>query len=180
MILSTDQLLKLVKSKNLVRGLSQRELKKPEGSGFDLRVGEIYQAQGDGYLGIDERKTPKEKLLAVYDPQKPKKINIKPGVLYLVKTIEVVNQPENIQVVVRPRSTLTRSGINLLCAFGSPGYKGHFTLGLVNIGGLSFTLEMGARFCHAVFFEIKGKTLIPYRGQWQGGRVSAREKEKQI
>lgn len=180
MILSTDQLLKLVKNKNLVQGLSRRELKNPEGGGFDLRVGEIYQTQGSGYLGVEERKTPTEKLVGVYNPNKPRKIKLKPGQLYLVKTVEVINQPRNIQVVVRPRSTLARSGINLLCAFGSPGYKGHFTFGLVNIGARPFTLEMGARFCHAVFFEIRGKTLVPYRGQWQGGRVSARKKEKQI
>lgn len=180
MILSTQKLLQLVKEKKLVEGLAERELKNPEGGGFDLRVGEIYQTEGGGYLGIEQRKTPKERLLATYDPKKVKKINIKPGQLYLIKTIEVINQPENIQVIVRPRSTLARSGLTLLCAFGFPGYRGHFTFGLVNVGGLPFTLEMGARFCHAVFFEIKGKTLVPYRGQWQGGRVSARQKEKQI
>jgi len=65
-------------------------------------------------------------------------------------------------------------------AFGSPGYKGQFNFGIMNIGGLKFILEMGARIAHAGFFEVKGQTLVPYRGQWQGGRVSARRREKQI
>lgn len=180
MILSTAELLKLVEQENLVENLSERELKNPEGAGFDLRLGEIYEAKGSGYLGIEERRTPAEKLIAVYKPGITKKISLRPGKLYLVKTVEVINQPENIQVVVRSRSTLARSGIALLCAFGSPGYHGHFAFGLVNVGGLRFTIEMGSRFCHAAFFEVKGKTLVPYRGQWQGGRVSARRKEKQI
>lgn len=180
MILSTSELLKLVKEKNLVENLSERELKNPEGCGFDLRAGELYELSGSGYLGIEERKTPQEKLIAKYDPDKVAKVILKPGRYYMVKTIEKINQPENIQVVVRPRTTLIRSGIYLGVAFGSPGYKGQFNFGIENIGGLKFTLEMGSRIAHAMFFEIKGETLVPYRGQWQGGRVSARRKEKQI
>ena len=38
MILATSELLKLVKEKNLVENLSERELKNPEGCGFDLGV----------------------------------------------------------------------------------------------------------------------------------------------
>ena len=180
MILSTAELLKLVKQKNLVENLSQRELKNPEGAGFDLRLGEIYETKGSGYLGIEKRKTPVEKLIAKYDVGKIKKVKIKPGKLYLIKTVETINQPEDLQVIVQGRSTLARSGISLLYAYGSPGYRGPFTFGLVNVGGLPFELELGARFAHAGFFEVKGKTLVPYRGQWQGGRVSARRKEKQI
>ena len=172
MILATSHLLKLVKSKKLVENLSERELKNPEGAGFDLRAGEIFELSGSGYLGINERKTPAEKLVA--------KFILKPGKYYMVKTIETINQPENIQVLVKPRGTLLRSGVYLFTAYGGPGYKGQFNFGIMNLGRLKFTLEMGARFAHVGFFEVKGKTLVPYRGQWQGGRVSARKKEKQI
>lgn len=180
MILSTEELLKLVAKKNLVENLSKRELDNPEGAGFDLRIGELYELSGNGYLGIDERKTPKEKLVASYNPTKVHKVSLKPGKYYLAATIEKINQPQDIQVLVRPRTTLIRSGVLLLAAFGSPGYNGKFTFGLINIGGLKFTIEMGSRFAHATFLEIKGKTLVPYRGQWQGGRIAARKKEKQI
>lgn len=180
MILGTDELLRLVKDKKLVENLSQRELKNPEGAGFDLRAGELFELSGSGYLGVDERKTPTEKLIAKYETGKTTKVNLKPGKYYMVKTVETVNQPENIQVMVKPRGTLLRSGVYLFSAFGGPGYKGQFNFGLMNLGGLKFTLEMGARIAHFVFFEVKGKTLVPYRGQWQGGRVSARKKEKQI
>lgn len=180
MILGTSELLKLVKNKKLVENLSERELNNPEGAGFDLRIGELYELSGSGYLGIKERKTPTEKLVAKYKEGKLVKVNLEPGKYYLAKTVETINQPENVQVMVRPRKTLTSSGILFSGAFGAPGYKGQHVYGLVNIGGFKFTLEMGARFLHAVFFEVKGKTLVPYRGQWQGGRVSARKKEKQV
>ena len=36
MILGINELLRLVKEENLIEGLSERELKTPEGTGFDL------------------------------------------------------------------------------------------------------------------------------------------------
>ena len=38
---------------------------------------------------------------------------------------------------------------------------------------------MGARFVHVIFHEIKGSGS-QYRGQWQGGRVTTRRKERQV
>ena len=42
MILGITKLLELVREKKLVENLCERELKNPEGAGFDLRIGEIY------------------------------------------------------------------------------------------------------------------------------------------
>jgi len=38
---------------------------------------------------------------------------------------------------------------------------------------------MGARFVHIQFSEVKGGGSM-YRGQWQGGRVTTKKKEKQV
>ena len=51
MILGPKKLLQLVKTKKLVEGLSERELTNPEGAGFDLRVGEVYEISGNAFLG---------------------------------------------------------------------------------------------------------------------------------
>lgn len=180
MILGTQELLKLVKEKNLVEGLSQRELKRPTGTGFELRLGELFEIRGPGFLGIEDRQTPTEKSLAKYDPRKTTKILLKPGQFYLAQTVETVKQTENLQIVMFPRSSLFRSGLLLLSSFGDPGWQGKLTFGLINLHNQPFTIEMGARFVQINFFEIKGKILKPYQGQWQGGRVSARKKEKQV
>ncbi|PIW91012.1 MAG: hypothetical protein COZ91_02770, partial [Candidatus Nealsonbacteria bacterium CG_4_8_14_3_um_filter_39_7] len=71
MILGIKELHKLVKEKKLVEGLCERELNNPEGAGFDLRIGEIYELEGAGFLGVEERKTPEIKSLAKYDSEKP-------------------------------------------------------------------------------------------------------------
>lgn len=180
MIFSTAELLKLVRSRKIVENLDARELTNPEGAGFDLRIGELYEVTGSGYLGLTERKTPREKLIAKYNPKKLTRAIIKPGRYYLTKTLETVNTPDNVVIQFKPRRTLIQSGILLLTAFCPPGYHGPLYFGMKNIGGLKFTVELGSRFAHAVFFQVKGKTLVPYRGQWQGGRATARKKEKQI
>jgi len=179
MILGIEQLLELVKEKKLVENLSERELKNPEGAGFDFRIGEIYSISGKGFLGIEERETPKAKLLLKYNPKKKQTFVFKPGKYYLMKTIEKVNTPENIMILFRQRSTLHRSGIMIFTANVSPGYKGELVFGIANSGPCLVEIELGARVVYAMFHEVKGKTSL-YRGQWQGGRVTTEKKEKQV
>lgn len=179
MILGVKELLKLVKEKKLVENLSERELINPEGAGFDFRIGEIYSISGKGFLGIEERETPKIKLLAKYNPNKKQSFLFKSDKYYLMKTIEKVNTPENIMVLFRQRSTLHRSGIMVFTANVSPGYNGELVFGISNLGPCSIEIELGARVIYAMFHEIKGKTNL-YRGQWQGGRVTTKRREKQV
>jgi deoxycytidine triphosphate deaminase len=177
MIVSPKQLLKLVKSKKLVEGLSERELTNPEGAGFDLRLGEVYKISGKAFLGETHRQTPDIESVAVFG--KHKSIKIKPGDFFLVKTIEKINLPLDLSAVILPRTTTFRCGLFLRSGPVQPGYEGELTFGLKNEGPITVEIEMGARFAHILFHEIKG-TGEKYRGQWQGGRVSATKKEKQV
>ncbi len=178
MIIGPKKLLSLVKKINLVENLDQRELINPEGAGFDLRLGEVYQIEGEAYLGIIERETPTIKLIAKYDPNKSSSIIIKPGDYYLVTTIEKVNLPLNICATFIPRTTTFRSGLFLRTGIAQPGYQGKLTFGLKNEGPITVKIDLGARFVFAVFHEVSGATS--YRGQWQGGRITTEKREKQI
>ena len=99
MILGIKELLKLVKEKKLVEKLSERELKNPEGAGFDIRIGELYQVKGEGFLGIGERETPEIKLIAKYDEKKTIASFIgfapadQPKYIMLVKLTEPTSSP---------------------------------------------------------------------------------------
>jgi deoxycytidine triphosphate deaminase len=179
MVLGPKLLLKLVKTKKLVEGLSERELTNPEGAGFDLRLGEVYSISGKAFLGEIHRKTAEIKLIKKYDQKKTYSLKIKPGDFYLVKTIESVNMPNNLTASITPRSTTYRSGLYLRTGNVPPGYCGGLIFGLKNEGPVTVEIEMGARFAHIQFSEVKGGGSM-YRGQWQGGRVTARKKEKQI
>jgi len=179
MILGVDKLHQLVKDKKLVENLCERELNNPEGAGFDLRLGEIYELKSSGFLGIDERKTPDVELIASFKEGEKKSFVFRPGKYYVMKTVEKVNTPPNILILFRPRSTLYRSGITIFTGNASPGYCGELNFGIINLGSYPIKIEMGARLAHAMFYKVEGKTNL-YRGQWRGGRVSAKKKEKQV
>ncbi len=54
MILSPLKVLEL----GLIENLCERELQSPEGVCLDLRVDEVYEIVGEGYLGIEPRRLP--------------------------------------------------------------------------------------------------------------------------
>lgn len=179
MILGSKKLLQLLKTKKLVEGLSERELKSPEGAGFDLRLGEVYKISGNAFLGETHRKTPDVELVQSYREGEKRTITFKPGDFYLVKTIESFNMPDNLTANFKPRTTTFRSGLFLRTGNVAPGYKGPVTFGMKNEGPVTVEIEMGARFVHVQFEEVRGGGSL-YRGQWQGGRVTTTKKEKQI
>ncbi|MFC1750066.1 hypothetical protein ACFL2V_14800 [Pseudomonadota bacterium] len=187
MIISPKKILELNKKHNIISNLCDRELNNPEGAGFDLRVGEVYEISGEGFLGVTERDTPKIKKIA--DIKTHKGITLKPGAYVLVKTIEEVNLPKDpIEINSKkallaqdfyPRTSLQRSGIILLSGKTDPGYHGPLTLALKNLGPCNFKLELGARFANAVFRTMEGPLARKYEGQWKGGRVATKGKETQ-
>ena len=179
MILGPKILLDLVKRKKLVENLAERELTNPEGAGFDLRLGKVYKLKGNSYLGIDERKTPDVILVAEYDPKKVTSITIKPGEFYLTESYEKFNMPLSLAGILKPRTTLQRSGIIARMAVVDPGYSGTVHPALYNAGSATVKIELGARYINVMFMEVKGKGS-QYRGQWQGGRVAATKREKQV
>ncbi len=182
MILGIKKLHELVGEINLVENLCDREMNNPEGAGFDLRMGEVFELEGDGFLGVEERDTPKINSIAKYDSEKPEKENyfvFEPGKYYLIKTIEKVNLPITISGIIFPRTTLFRSGLGLFNGVVQPGYSGELTFGICNLGKSNIKVSFGARVVHITFHEVLGEGN-QYRGQWQGGRVATEGKETQI
>ncbi|MDD4902707.1 MAG: hypothetical protein PHE24_06250 [Patescibacteria group bacterium] len=209
MILGIKELHKLVKEIKLVEGLCDREMNNPEGAGFDLRLGEVYELEGDGFLGVEERQTPVAKLVAKANhPQTPPSKGggqagksplerggaerrgvlpgdnedafiFAPGKYYLIKTMEKVNLPTNLSGIIFPRTTMFRSGIGMFNGIVQPGYSGELTFGVCNLGQSNIKISFGARVAHITFHEVLGSGN-QYKGQWQGGRVSADKKETQI
>ncbi len=180
MILGVDKLLERVEKESLVDNLCERERTNPEGTGFDLRLGEIYELEGEGFLGLENRDTPQAKKIAEFDPEKEETFfEFNPGKYYLITTAETVNLPLDLTAFIVSRTTLFRSGLALFNGAVSPGYCGKLSFALCNLGGQKIKIAMGARIVHITFHEVNGKTNI-YRGQWQGGRVTTDGAEKQV
>lgn len=189
MIIATKKILELNEKYKLLENLDEREAN-PEGTGFDLRVGEVYRLVGEGFLGRTDRKTPDIEKIA--DIKKgDKEVILKPHDYILAKTMEKVNlpgdkisidggEPTYLMLDVYPRSTLQRSGIYFMGTKTDPGYYGELTFALTNLSNSPFRLELGARIANVIFHQVTGDIFRAYDGQWKGGRVSADAKEKQI
>jgi len=177
-ILGIDKVLELIKTRNLIEGLDEKNLNF-EGCGVDIRIGEIYEmTEDEGFLHIETRKTPNFRLLAKFEKGKTIKVKLKPGKTYSATTIEKINTPENLFGWFVPRSTLYKCGIVVQGIRTDPGYKGKFSFILINTSNKDFEIEMGARIANMVFHRVDGKTNL-YKGQWQGGRAFIPKKEIQ-
>lgn len=180
MVLGIDKVLELVQNENLVENLSERELNNPEGTGLDLSVGIISKfVKSTSYLGIDQRSTLNTEIIATLEKDGNRQIILSPQEYILVTTNEIINMPNSLVGIIRPRGTLFRSGIALYTGQVNPGYDGNLTFGMHNCSPFDFTFELGSRIAHILFLEINGKS-VGYRGQWKGGRISAPIMEKQI
>jgi deoxycytidine triphosphate deaminase len=180
MILGHSELHKLIETKKLIKGLSKRDQENPEGCVFDLQLDKVFELKGKTFLGIDERELANVKEVASYNPKKKSSFVFVPQKYYLVKTIEEVNLPDGLANLFVPRSTLFRSGLILLTGMTDPGFHGPLYFGLYNAGPVQVKIELGARIASVIFFEVKGKAVNTYRGQWKGGRDTTKGKEKQI
>ncbi|MBW6451829.1 MAG: hypothetical protein K0B02_03810 [DPANN group archaeon] len=169
-MLGFNKLKELVKEKNIVENLPESEFEKEGGIAFDLRIGEIYELIGSGHMGLNERKTPDTKLIGKFDENKITQIILEPGKYYVIKTIETINCPKDLAFVMIPRSTLYRSGIQILCGVGDPGYSGQCTYGLINLGPKLFTIELGTRIVNIMFYNIDGDAKL-YKGNYLGGNI---------
>lgn len=79
MILGHSELSKLIKTNNLIEGLSKRDLEAPEGCVFDLQLDKVFELKGKAFLGIETRETPETVELAAFSAEKKQTFVFLPG-----------------------------------------------------------------------------------------------------
>lgn len=185
MKISAVRILELNDRYNLIENLSDRERENPEGTGFDLRVGQVHEIVGDSLLGVQERYSSKTNLIGDVEINGNEKVILRPGQFCLVTTMEVISAPvEKIKYdyffpeaylipKVHPRSSLQRGGVSFHATKTDPGYKGKLTFGIKNQGDQDFVFELGARMFNVEFEPVVGEIKRAYSGQHQGGRVTS-------
>lgn len=187
MKISAVRILELNEKHNLIENLCERELQNPEGIDLDLRVGRVEKIVGDSFLGVEERSSAKTELLGDVE-EGNKKITMKPGDYFLVKTIEKINcpaekikydlnEPERFLVPdIRPRVSLQKAGVSLDCSTTNPGYSGQLVFGISNNSQNNFVFELGARMFKIYFEPVIGEMKRKYSGQHQSGRITSQGK----
>jgi deoxycytidine triphosphate deaminase len=190
MPLSALKILELNKEHNLIKGLSDRELNNPEGCGFDLRVGRVEKIDGESFLGVTERSSPKTELIGDIKKDGNKLIVMKPRDYFLVQTIEIITSPSKkvkyeeglplryLMPLVFPRSSLQRGAVSFHATKTDPGYSGKLAFGIKNLGEHDFKFELGSRMFNIIFEPVIGEIKREYSGQHQGGRITSEGKEE--
>ncbi|MCS7106759.1 MAG: deoxyuridine 5'-triphosphate nucleotidohydrolase [Acidilobaceae archaeon] len=130
-------------------------------AGVDLRLCEVEEIEGEGYLGEERRERPAGKRVELAEGV----WRLSPGA-YRVRYCEAVKVPEDAVGLIFPRSSLLRMGAVLHGAVWDPGYNGRGE-GLL-VAHKRIALEKGVRIAQIVFFKLIERAEKLYSGAYQG------------
>lgn len=171
-VLSRERLLELIEATDrpLVTGLVDvRAQVQP--NGVDLTLREVSRYEGGGAIGVDngDRVLPELSPIAFGDDGW---MDLEPGVYHILYN-EVVDIPESLMALGRPRSSLNRCGVTINTAVWDAGYNGRSTSMLVVSNPQGFRVQRDARVMQLVFFGMAEATAEGYRGRYQGENIGS-------
>lgn len=149
----------------LVTGYKDLE-KQLQPNGFDLTLAVIGKHDVKGSIGVDEVHIGRASMVSSeagwYD--------LEPG-SYLLVFSETVHLPKSISALVRPRSSLVRSGVSIHTGVWDAGYTGQSgaMMTVSNPDGLH--LQEGVRIAQMIFLPLTQADEVGYNGQYQNERV---------
>jgi dCTP deaminase len=113
---------------------------------------------------------------ASYDLRAADTVLLEKNTCKLISSLEWVGLPRDLAGTLRCRSSLGRRGVLLGAGFVDPGFRGHLTLCLTNMGATDIEIPKHERVVQMVLQEVKGSTHL-YDGRYQDskGVVGARE-----
>ena len=112
---------------------------------------------------------------ASYDLRSAQDYIMDRGVMTLIASMEWVELPNDIAATLRCRSSYARRGLLLSGGFVDPGFRGHLTLCLLNMGVEPVHVSTGDRIVQMIFSEVTSGDEM-YNGRYQDsyGVVTAR------
>jgi len=133
-------------------------------NGIDLTLREVALLESSGKIAVKntERQLPGLAPL-VFDGLGF--IDLIPGI-YLITYNEIVNLPNNVMALARPRSSLLRCGVTVGTAVWDAGYCGRSQSLMVVYNSQGFRLQKNARVVQLVFLWLSGETE-GYQGAYQ-------------
>jgi dUTP pyrophosphatase len=139
-------------------------------NGFDLTLQEIGRLAGAGTIGIDNANRVLPDLQPIpFDADGY--VMLGPGPYQIVYN-EIVDLPNDLMALGRPRSSLCRCGVTVHTAVWDAGYRGRSTSLLVVDNPDGFRLQRGARVMQLVFFGLMETVERGYQGIYQGENIA--------
>ena len=139
-------------------------------NGFDLTLREVGRFDGPGTIAADNagRRLPVVVPLPFGDDGF---LDLAPGP-YQVVFNEVVDLPNDLMAIGRPRSSLGRCGVSVHSAVWDAGYRGRSTSLLVVSNPAGFRVQRDARSLQLVFFALDEPVAEGYWGAYQGENLT--------
>lgn len=173
MILSDRELLARLKQGDLVVEPLDDPDTQVQPASIDLRLGNEFLVFRNPHIPyIDPRGASVEDYT--------EKITIPPGGVFIVHpgefclgtTLERIAIPPDLVARVEGRSSLGRLAIvvHATAGFIDPGFEGHITLELSNLGRVPVALHPGMRVSQIVIHEMKSPALRPYGSPGRGSK----------
>jgi dUTP pyrophosphatase len=138
-------------------------------NGIDLRLERIQRLTSPALFGVAD---------TVREPAAREDVDadadgwwdLRPGA-YVIAYRERVNLPSDLTALIRPRSSLLRSGVAIHGAVWDAGYsgRGEGLLSVLNERG--YRVQRGARVAQLVFFRLSAATVHAYAGRYQRENV---------
>ncbi|HIH44977.1 MAG TPA: deoxyuridine 5'-triphosphate nucleotidohydrolase [Candidatus Methanoperedenaceae archaeon] len=167
MLLGYNELKDLVAKKKLVDEMIDPEVQ-IQPNGIELTLRRVEKLSGIGAIAFDnaERVLPASSALEFGDDGW---ITLSKG-SYKVIFNEIVNMPNDIAAIARPRSSLLRCGATMETAVWDAGYSGRSESLLVVHGG-ELRLRKDARILQLLFMRIESPVVKGYSGIYQNENI---------
>ena len=138
-------------------------------NGVDLTLRAISRYTGAGTIGerSEDRVLPE---LQPVEFDADGWVDLGPGVYHIMYN-EIVNIPDSLMALGRPRSSLGRSGVTIHTAVWDAGYSGRSTSLLSVLNPAGFRVQRNARVMQLVFWGMAQATAEGYSGQYQRENV---------
>jgi len=134
-------------------------------NGFDITLREIALIQSPGRIAVsNHQRLVSDLSTLVFDGLGF--IDLLPGA-YIITFNEIVNLPNDVMALGKPRSSLLRCGVTLDTAVWDAGYSGRSQSLMVVYNPQGFRLQKNARVLQLVFLRLNEETE-GYNGAYQG------------
>lgn len=134
-------------------------------NGVDLTIARVHRFAGAGRIATDNagRVLPDlEELL----PGEDGWFRLSQGPWHITYN-EIVDLPNDLMALGRPRSSLGRSGVTIHTAVWDAGYRGRSTSLLQVVNPAGFAVQVNARVMQLVFFSLNTASEAGYSGRYQ-------------
>ncbi len=158
-VLNMQEIAKRIVDDGLIRHYIDLDIQL-QPNGFDFTLKSVFKVKGDAKVDFDnsQRVLPDAEEIEFKDDWV-----FLPKGFYRIVFNEVVKLSKDLMAIGRPRSTLVRSGANVLTAVWDAGYEGRSEAGLVVYNENGIWLKRNARVMQLVFIKLTGETK-PYAG----------------